>query len=62
MSASRPSGSVALRRAPRQSTSLYGRGVARQRKGDAEGGAADIAAAVKIKSDIARDMARYGLK
>ena len=41
---------------------LYGRGLAKARKGDRNGGTADIAAAKAIKSDIADEFARYGLK
>jgi tetratricopeptide (TPR) repeat protein len=42
--------------------SLYGRGLAKARKGDRNGSTADIAAAKAIKSDIADEFARYGLK
>ena len=42
--------------------SLYGRGLAKTRKGDRNGGTADIAAAKAIKSDIAEEFARYGLR
>jgi len=41
---------------------LYGRGLAKARKGDRNGGTADIATAKAIKSDIADEFARYGLK
>jgi tetratricopeptide (TPR) repeat protein len=47
---------------PRQATSLFARGVARLRKGDSTGGAADIAGAEAILPEIAGDMARYGVK
>lgn len=50
-----------LRLDPKHAHALYGRGIARQRKGDAAG-AADIAAAVEIQADIAREMAKYGVK
>jgi hypothetical protein len=42
--------------------SLYGRGVAKRRKGDVAGGNADIAAARAIKADVAAEFARYGLQ
>lgn len=41
---------------------LFGRGIARRRKGDAAGGGADIAAATVIQADIAQEMARYGVR
>lgn len=41
-----------------RSKALYGRGIARHRKGDAAGGAEDIAAAEAIESGIAKIMAR----
>ena len=41
---------------------LYGRGLAKARKGDRNGGTAEIAAAKAVKSDIADEFARYGLK
>ena len=42
--------------------SLYGRGIAKLRKGDTSGGNADIAAAKAIQSDIAEEFAGYGVK
>ena len=42
--------------------SLYGRGLAKTRKGDRNGGPADMTAAKAIKSDIAEEFARYGLR
>jgi len=42
--------------------SLYGRGIARIRSGDAAGGEADISAARAIKPDIATIFAGYGVK
>lgn len=51
---------AALRIDPRRALSLYGRGVAKQRKGDASEANADIAAATALKSDIAEQFARYG--
>jgi acyl-CoA reductase-like NAD-dependent aldehyde dehydrogenase len=41
---------------------LYGRGLAKLKKGDRDGGNADIAAAKAIRADIADDFARYGVK
>ena len=43
-------------------TSLYGRGLARRARGDAAGGAADIAAAEASEPDIAQIMTRLGVK
>ena len=51
----------ALRRNPKQAGSLYGRGLAKLKKGDAVGGDADIAAAKAIQGDIAEEFARYGV-
>lgn len=45
----------------RRSTALYGRGIARHRKGDIAGGAVDIAAAKAIESGIVEIMAREGV-
>jgi tetratricopeptide (TPR) repeat protein len=42
--------------------SLYGRGVAKLRKGDIAGGNADMAAAKAIKPGIAEELARYGVR
>jgi tetratricopeptide (TPR) repeat protein len=52
---------AALKLDPRLAGSLYGRGVAKIRKGDRSGGS-DIAAAKEIKKDIADEFARYGLR
>jgi len=41
---------------------LYGRGPAKARKGDRNGGTADIVAAKAIKSDIADEFCPHGLK
>jgi tetratricopeptide (TPR) repeat protein len=41
---------------------LYGRGIAKLRKGDAAGGDADIKSAKTIKTDIAEEYAKYGIK
>ena len=53
---------AALKGDPKLAGSLYGRGIAKIRKGDRNGGSADINAAKQIKSDIAEEFARYGLK
>jgi tetratricopeptide (TPR) repeat protein len=47
---------------PKLAGSLYGRGLAKTRKGDRTGGAADMTAAKAIRGDIADEFARYGLK
>ena len=41
---------------------LYGRGVARQKKGDRNGGNSDITAARGLKAGIAEEMNRYGVR
>jgi len=41
---------------------MYSRGVARRRKGDGAGGAADIAAAKAIRPDVAEVMAKWGVR
>jgi len=51
---------AALRIDPRAASSLYVRGIAHRRRGDATRGDADIAAAKAIKSDIAE--AKIGLR
>lgn len=47
--------------APRQALSLYGRGLAWDRKGDRARAEADMTAAIAIQSDIGELFARYGL-
>ncbi|MGN6278332.1 MAG: hypothetical protein ACTHM8_06390, partial [Sphingomonas sp.] len=47
---------------PNQASSLFGRGVARKRLGDAAGSKADIAAATLIDPKIAETYALYGVK
>jgi tetratricopeptide repeat protein len=54
--------SSALRLAPRLASSLYGRGLAKLKKGDAADGDADIAAAKAIGAKIVEDFARYGVQ
>ena len=51
---------AALAAHPKLATALYGRGLAKLKNEDATG-AADIAAAKAIQSDIAEDYARYGM-
>ena len=53
--------SDALDSDPKLATSIYGRGIARLKKGDRRG-SADIASAQAIKSDIAEEFTRYGLR
>ena len=43
-------------------SSLYGRGLAKLGRGDAQGGNADVAAAKAIRSAIADELARYGIR
>lgn len=45
----------AIRQNPKNANALYGRGLAKQKKGDQPGGVADSAAATAIKPDIARN-------
>jgi len=47
---------------PNMASALYGRGIAKRRKGDASGGKADIEAARAVKADIAEVFDRYGVK
>ena len=54
--------SSALRLQPRLSSALYGRGVAKLRKGDRSGGESDVAAAMALKATIIRDFSRYGVR
>jgi hypothetical protein len=54
--------SAALAIDARMASALYCRGIARQRKGDAAGGAADIAAAKAVQVDVAEEFARYGVR
>lgn len=53
---------AAIRLDKHYAMSRYGRGLARLRKGDAAGAAADIAAAKAQRDDIEGDAAEYGLK
>jgi tetratricopeptide (TPR) repeat protein len=51
----------ALKINPKQAFSLFGRGLAKLKKGDASGGEADIAAAKAIQTNIAEEFGRYRL-
>jgi tetratricopeptide (TPR) repeat protein len=53
---------AALRIEPKLAGSLYGRGIAKQKKGDRSGGNTDIAAAKAIRADIADEFSRYGVR
>src|SRR3974390_237647 len=53
---------AALRVSPTQAMSLYGRGVAKHRKGDSSGGDADIRAAVDLNAHVAKRFADFGLQ
>jgi tetratricopeptide (TPR) repeat protein len=52
---------AALKTNPRLAGSLYGRGLAKRKKGDQAGGDADIAASRAIQADIADEFAKYGM-
>jgi tetratricopeptide (TPR) repeat protein len=52
----------ALRLDPQLATSLYGRGLARLKKGDTSEGSADVAAAEKLEANIVADFLRYGVQ
>jgi tetratricopeptide (TPR) repeat protein len=52
---------AALKINPKQVGALYGRGLAKQKKGDQAGGDADIAAAKAIKATIAEEFTKYGV-
>jgi tetratricopeptide (TPR) repeat protein len=52
----------ALKLEPQNANALYGRGLARLKQGDRTGGETDIAAATAIKSNIAEEFARYGVR
>ena len=52
----------ALRIEPTQASSLYGRGLARLKKGEAAGGNGDVAAAKKVSPKIAEEFSRYGVQ
>ena len=52
---------AALRIRPKNADSLYGRGIAKRRRGDIDAGAADIKAALAADADIAATFANYGV-
>jgi tetratricopeptide (TPR) repeat protein len=47
---------------PKAADGLYGRGIAKLKKGDTAGGNSDIAAAKALEADIAEQFVKYGLK
>ena len=53
---------AALKVDPKSAVSLYGRGLAKQKKGDAPGGNEDMEVARMIRSNIAEEIAVYGVK
>jgi hypothetical protein len=53
---------AALSLDPKRASSLYGRGIAKTRKGDADAGKRDIAAAKAIQATIADEFAGYGIR
>jgi hypothetical protein len=53
---------AALKIDPRHASSLYGRGIAKLRVGNAAGGNGDIAAAKGIHPGIADEFASYGIR
>ena len=52
----------ALQLEPKLASALYGRGLAKLKKGDKIGSDADISAAKKIQAKIEDDFTRYGTK
>jgi hypothetical protein len=54
--------SSALRVEPNMASALYGRGLARLKKGDTTGGNADVAAAKQVEAKIADDFSHYGIR
>ena len=52
----------ALRFEPKLASALYGRGLARLKKGDKVGSDADISAAKSIQAKIGDDFTRYGVR
>jgi tetratricopeptide (TPR) repeat protein len=53
---------AALSARPTEANSLYGRGVAKHRKGDGLGGDADIHAALDLDANVAKRFADFGVK
>ena len=54
--------SAALKLDPKLASALYGRGLAKQKKGDGAGGQVDMASANLLQTDIAEEFAGYGVK
>jgi hypothetical protein len=54
--------SSALRFDPKLASSIYGRGLAKLKKGDTTDGNADIAEAKAIEANIVEGFARYGVQ
>jgi tetratricopeptide (TPR) repeat protein len=52
----------ALRLEPKLASALYGRGLAKLKKGDKDGSNADISAAKIIQAKIGDDFVRYGVQ
>src|SRR4029453_3575584 len=52
----------ALRLDPKLASALYGRGVAKLKKGETSEGDADLAAARKLEANIVADFVRYGVQ
>ena len=53
---------VVVRVDPKEPVALYGRGIAKARAGDADGGKADTAAAKALRPDVAAEFDTLGLK
>jgi tetratricopeptide (TPR) repeat protein len=53
---------AALKMDPKLAGALYGRGLAKTKKGDRDGGSADMASAKAMKSDIESEFSRYGVR
>ncbi len=53
---------AALKLNPKLAGSLCGRGVVKQKRGDAAGAEADMTAAKAIRANIAEQWAKYGVK
>ena len=52
----------ALRIEPKMASALFGRGLARIKKGDTAGGNADVEAAKKLETKVADDFSSYGVR
>jgi tetratricopeptide (TPR) repeat protein len=53
---------AAIRLNPKFAAALYGRGLAKQKKGDRAGSDADFAAAKAMRPDVAEEFAKFGLQ